>query len=130
MPDDVSATYDFGEDAFAPQGAVRLSKEAETGARQFLNSLTKFDSSAAWVAAFEWCYGRTMRRTPEAAVVDEGPGIDLAGYKTSELPSSAVELRDGLRVAFILPREKIDRAAHKEIVQIRLPSGRISYALE
>jgi hypothetical protein len=63
-------------------------------------------------------------------LIDEGTGIDLAGYRTSEIPDGAVEVYDGVPVTFIIPRDKIEEAKRKEIVQIRLTSKRLSFALE
>lgn len=122
--------YGFTSEDFAPRGAIALSPEALTDAKEFVGHLQRFEPTSRWIAGFVWCYTRTMRETPISELIDEGPGIDLAGYRTSEIPVDAVELRDGVPVTFIIPRDKIEAAKRKKIVQIRLASNRLSFALE
>ena len=122
--------YEFTSEDFAPRGAIALSLEALAAATEFVGHLQRFGPSSQWIAGFVWCYARTMRESPNSESIDEGPGIDLAGYRTSEIPVDAVELRDGVPVTFIIPRDKFEAAKRKEIVQIRLTSKRLSFALE
>ncbi len=122
--------YGFTSLDFAPRGEIALSPEALTDAKEFVGHLQRFEPTSRWIAGFVWCYTRTMRETPNSELIDEGPGIDLAGYRTSEIPVDAVELRDGVPVTFIIPRDKIEAAKRKEIVKIRLASKRLSFALE
>lgn len=114
---------------FAPPGAVKLSAEALSDARDFLVHLGQFDENAKWIAGFVWNYARSMRKAGQTEIVDEGPGIDLAGYRFSEIPSYAVEIRDGTPVIFVIPRDKIATATQKEIVQVKLTTGRPSFEL-
>jgi len=122
--------YGFTSEDFAPRGVIALSPEALADAKEFVGHLQRFEPTSRWIAGFAWCYARTMRESPNSELIDEGPGIDLAGYRTSEIPADAVELRDGVPVTFIIPRDKIEAAERKEIVQIRLTSKRFSFALE
>ena len=122
--------YGFTSGDFAPRGAITLSSEALADAKEFVSQLQRFEPTSRWIAGFAWCYARTMRENSNSASIDEGPGIDLAGYRTSEIPPDAVETHDGVPVVFIIPRDKIDEAKRKEIVQTRLLSKRLSFALE
>ena len=126
---DVSNPYGFTLDDFAPMGSIDLSAEVMKQAREFLGDLIAFDSQSEWIPAFAWCYSRTFRRSTQVEAIDEGPGIDLAGYRYSELPPGAVETRNGLKIAFIIPREKIQIASAKRIIETRLSSGRLSFEL-
>jgi hypothetical protein len=126
---DVSNPYGFTLDDFAPMGSIDLSAEAMKQAREFLGDLIAFDSQSEWIPAFAWCYSRTFRRSTQVEAIDEGPGIDLAGYRYSELPPGAVETRNGLKIAFIIPREKVQIASAKRIIETRLSSGRLSFEL-
>src|ERR1700677_3658734 len=119
---DASNPYGFTLDDFAPTGSVDVSVEAMKQAREFLGDLISFDSQSEWVPAFAWCYSRTFRQNAQVETIDEGPGIDLAGYRMSELPPGAVETRNGLKIAFVIPREKIQSASAKRIIEIRLSS--------
>jgi hypothetical protein len=127
--DDVSNPYGFTLDDFAPTGSIDVSFVAMKQAREFLGDLIAFDSQSEWIPAFAWCYTRTCRRSAQAETFDEGPGIDLAGYRMSELPPGSVETRNGLKIAFIIPREQIERASAKQIIETRLSSGRLSFEL-
>ena len=122
--------YGFTAEDFAPRGAIALSSEALADAKEFVRNLQRFEPSSRWIAGFAWCYARTMRESSNSELIDEGPGIDLAGYRTSEIPDDAVELYEGVPVVFIIPRDKIDAAKRKEIVQTRLTSKRLSFVLE
>jgi len=122
--------YGFTANDFAPCGLITLSSEALADAREFVNHLQRFEPTSRWIAGFAWCYARTMRESPNSEVIDEGPGIDLAGYRTNEIPADAVELRDGVPVTFIIPRDKVEAARLKEIVQVRLNSKRLSFELK
>jgi hypothetical protein len=126
---DASNPYGFTLDDFAPTGSIDVSVEAMKQAREFLSDLVAFDSQSEWISVFAWCYSRTIRRNSQVETIDEGPGIDLAGYRMSELPPGAVETRNGLKVAFIIPREKIESASAKRIVKTKLSSGRLSFEL-
>ena len=121
--------YGFKPDDFAPRGVISLSPEAETSGREFVGKLQQFEPSSNWIAGFAWCYTRSMRKAPGSETIDEGPGIDLAGYRVSDIPAGMIEIRNGIPFAFIIPHDKIDSAKHKEIVQVRLSSGRLSFSL-
>ena len=126
---DASNPYGFTLDDFAPTGSVDVSVEAMKQAREFLGDLIAFDRQSEWIPAFAWCYSRTIRRSAQIETIDEGPGIDLAGYKMSELPPGTVETRNGLKIAFIIPREKIQSVSAKRIMETKLSSGRLSFEL-
>jgi hypothetical protein len=127
--DNSSNPHGFTPDDFAPTGVINLSPEALSDARAFLIHLGQFDGSARWIAGFVWTYARSMRKSGQTEIVDEGPGIDLAGYRFSEIPSYAVESRDGTPVIFIIPQDKIAAATQKEIVEVKLVTGRPSFEL-
>ena len=122
--------YGFTPDDFAPDGVLALSPEAQAEGRDFVSHLQQFEPSSRWIAGFAWCYDRSMRENPGSEMIDEGPGIDLAGYRATEIPAGPVEVRDGVPFTFVIPRDKVDFAKRKEIVQVRLASGRLSFALE
>jgi hypothetical protein len=71
-----------------------------------------------------------LKKSPDSPAIDEGPGIDLAGYRVSDIPTDAVDERSGVPLAFIIPHDRFEDAKRKEIVQTRLASGRLSYELE
>ena len=121
--------YGFNDDDFAPRGSMTLSAEVLDKAREFVFQLERFEPTSTWIAGFAWCYARTMRESPSSELIDEGPGIDLAGYRTTEIPKDAVEIRNGVPITFIIPRDKIKAAKRKEIVQVRLKSKRLSFEL-
>ena len=121
--------YDLNTNDFAPPGQIALSRAAMEEARQFLSKLAQYEKEAKWIVAFTWCYKRSFQKSPESQSIDEGPGIDLAGYRSSEIPPDAVEVRGGVPLAFIIPSKRLSLATKKEIVETRLPSGRLSYML-
>jgi hypothetical protein len=121
--------YQFNDDDFAPRGAIQLDPAAIEEARQFLSELGANERDGKWVVAFTWCYGRTFQKSSNSPNVDEGPGIDIAGYRTKELPPGVIEVRNGVPVAFIIPAEQLAAASRKAIVETRLASGRMSYKL-
>ncbi len=121
--------YGFNTNDFAPPGQIALSGAAMEEARQFLSELAQYEKEPKWIVAFTWCSKRSFQKSPESQSIDEGPGIDLAGYRSSEIPPDAVEVRDGVPLAFIIPGERLSSAKRKEIVETRLPSGRLSYML-
>jgi hypothetical protein len=129
IPGAVENPYGFNAHDFVPAGKVILSSEVLKEARQFLLELQKYERAAKWIVAFTWCYNRSIKKTPDSPAIDEGSGIDLAGYRSSEIPSEAVEVRDGVPLAFIIPRDQFSLASKKEIIQTKLASGRLSFQL-
>jgi hypothetical protein len=121
--------HDFTPNDFAPKGAVRLGNSVLDEARAFQRDLQSYDPDANWIVAFTWCYQRQMRKSGESQYVDEGPGLDLAGYRSTELPDYAVEIRGDMSVAFIIRRDILATSQAKEIVKVTLSSGRQSFAL-
>jgi hypothetical protein len=101
--DNNSNPHGFKSGDFAPAGEIILSDEARSRAKEFLSDLNRYQPGAWWVVGFIWCSARTMRENKESKEIDEGPGIDLGGYRTWELPSEAIEIRDGVPMAFIIP---------------------------
>jgi hypothetical protein len=122
--------YNFTPQSFAPRDLIELSREAHLGARDFIRELGRFDSGAQWVAGFLWHSKRSMRANKNSEWIDEGPGIDLAGYRVNELPENTIETRDGLPVAFVIPRDIVDSSAAKRIAQVRVSSGRMSFQIK
>jgi hypothetical protein len=129
-PDTFANPYGFRPTDFVPPKQISVSPEALAEARQFLSELQSQGQENKWIVAFTWGYDRTFKKSPDSPAVDEGPGIDLAGYRVSEIPADAVDERSGIPLAFIIPRDKLENADRKEIVQTRLASGRLSYELE
>ncbi len=121
--------YGFNADDFAVAGQIILSPEVLEEARQFLSGLQKYERATKWIVAFTWCYNRSIKMTPESSVIDEGPGIDLAGYRSSEIPPEAVDIRAGVPIAFIIPHDQLTHASKKEVIRTKLASGRLSYQL-
>ena len=121
--------YGFKTDDFVRPGQITLAPEAFAEARQFLSELEQYEQGTKWIVGFTWSRARTMQRDHDSRSVDEGPGIDVMGYRSTEIPSEAVEVREGVPLTFIIPREQFDRAQKKEIVETRLVSGRLSYEL-
>jgi hypothetical protein len=119
----------FNALAFAPNGAVSVTDEAMTQARSFWADLQKYETQTKWVVAFTWASERKYRPSAQSEWLDEGPGIDLCAYKATELPDGAVESRDGVPVAFIIPRDKIAAASEKKIVEVKSVSGAPSFRL-
>lgn len=129
-PDTFTNPYGFRPTDFVPPKQIDVSPEALAEARQFLSELQSQDRRNRWIVAFTWCYDRTFKKSPDSPAVDEGSGIDLAGYPASEIPADAVDERSGVPLTFIIPHDKFENANRKEIVQTRLASGRLSYELE
>ncbi|MBV8794023.1 MAG: hypothetical protein JO136_03715 [Hyphomicrobiales bacterium] len=129
-PDTFTNSYGFRPTDFAPPKQIDVSPEALSEARQFLSELESRSQGTKWIVAFTWCYDRTFKKSPDSPAIDEGPGIDLAGYRVSEIPADAVDEKSGVPLAFIIPHDKFENADKKEIVQTRLVSGRLSYELE
>jgi hypothetical protein len=121
--------HDFTPEDFAPKGAIKLGNGVIDEARTFLQDLQKFDPHSKWIVAFAWCYERQMRKSGESQYVDEGPGFDLAGYRSTELPDYAAEARDGVPLAFIIRQDILGASRNKEIVNVTLNSGRQSFGL-
>ncbi|MGD1038070.1 MAG: hypothetical protein ABR878_13015 [Roseiarcus sp.] len=119
----------FNALAFAPNGAVSVTDEAMAQARSFWADLQKYDTGTKWVVAFTWASERKYRRSAQSEWLDEGPGIDLCGYKAAELPDGVTESRDGVPVVFIIPRDKIAAASEKKIVEAKSISGAPSFKL-
>jgi hypothetical protein len=121
--------HDFTPNDFAPNGTMKLDSNVIAEARAFLRDLLEYDPDSKWIVAFAWCYQRLMRKSGESQYVDEGPGIDLAGYRSTELPDYAVEIRDGVPIAFIIRQDILAASQNKEIVNVTLSSGRQSFGL-
>jgi hypothetical protein len=119
----------FNALAFAPNGVLSVTDEALAQARSFWVELQNYDTGAKWVVAFTWASERKYRRSAQSEWIDEGPGIDLCGYKAAELPDGVTESRDGVPVAFIIPRDKIAAASQKKIVEVKSNSGAPSFTL-
>jgi hypothetical protein len=128
-PDTFTNSYGFRAIDFVPPKQISVSPEALSEARQFLSELESQGQGTKWIVAFTWCYDRTLKKGPGSPAVDEGSGIDLAGYRVSEIPANVVDERSGVPLAFITPHYKLVNA-RKEIIQTRLASGRLSYELE
>jgi hypothetical protein len=129
-PDTFTNPYGFRATDFVSPAQIDVSPEALAEARQFLSELQSQGQGNKWIVAFTWCCDRTFQKSPDSPAVDEGPGIDLAGYRVSEIPADAIDERRGVPLAFIIPHDKFENADRKEIVQTRLASGRLSYELE
>ena len=128
-PNPQQQLHDFTPDDFAPRGTVKLANTILDEARAFRLDLEAYNSRANWIVAFTWCYQRLMRKSGEIQYVDEGPGLDFAGYRSTELPDYAVEIRQGVPLAFIIRRDVLNAAQAKEIVKVSLNTGRQSFAL-
>jgi hypothetical protein len=128
--DTFTNSHGFRPTDFVPPEHIGISPEALSEARQLLSELQSQTQGTKWIVAFTWCYDRTFKKSPDSPAVDEGPGIDLAGYRVSEIPPYAVDHRSGVPLAFIIPHDKFENATRKEIVQTRLASGRLSYELQ
>ena len=122
--------YEFPPELYVPRGTIALSPKAVDVARQFVIDLGKFDSTAKWIAGFQWCLARTMQWAKDSETFDEGPGIDLGGFRFSEIETGTVETVDGTPIVFLIPPDIVAAAKNKTIVQLRLNSGRASFALE
>jgi hypothetical protein len=129
-PDTLTNPCGFRPTDFVPPKQIDVSPEALAEARQFLSELQSQGQGNKWIVAFTWCYDRNFKREPDSPAIDEGPGIDLVGYRVSEIPADAIDEKSGVPLAFIIPHDKFENADRKEIVQTRLPSGRLSYELE
>ena len=97
-----------------PPKQIDVSPEALAEARQFLSELQSQGQGNKWIVAFTWCYDRNLRRSPDSSAINEGPGIDLAGYRASEIPADAIDERSGVALAFIIPHDKFKNAKRKE----------------
>ncbi len=129
LPSKYEPKHDFTPKDFAPRGTIKLADGVLDRARQFQSELQRYDSNAQWIVAFTWCYKRSMRKKGETEYIDEAPGLDLAGYRSTELPDYAVELRDGVRLAFIIRHDIFEAAKEKKVIEVRLASGRDSFDL-
>ncbi len=122
--------YEFPAQLFVSKGAITLSPRALAVAKQFVVDLGKYDPKARWIAGFQWCSARSMRWTADSETFDEGPGIDLAGFRYGELPTDTVETVEGVPVIFLIPPDVVAAAKTKTMVEARTSSGRASFALE
>ena len=122
--------YDFPANFYVPKGTITLSPKALAVARQFVGNLREYDPKARWIAGFQWGTARSMRWTADSETIDEGPGIDLAGYRDSEVPPDKVEIVAGVPVIFLIPPDVVAAAKTKTMVETRTNSGRASFALE
>jgi hypothetical protein len=116
-------TLGFSPDDFAPRGEIALSPDALDQARTFLANMEKYDPTSKWIIGFSWADERKLRPDSHSDWVDIGPGVDLCAYKPSELPDGVAENRDGLEVAFIVPRDKIQAAVEKKIISVKSVRG-------
>ena len=128
--DTFTSSYGFRPTDFVPPKQISLSPEALAEVRQFLSELESQAQGTKWIVAFTWCYDRILKKSPDSSAIVEGPGIDLAGYRVSDIPPDAIDERSGVPLAFIIPHDRFKDAKRKEIVQTRLASGRLSYELE
>jgi hypothetical protein len=128
-PDAFKNPYAFKDHDFAPRGEIKLAPGALQEARQFLSELGANEDGSKWVVAFTWCYKRAFRKSPDAPSIDEGPGLDIAGYRSTEIPANAIDVREGVSLTFIIPPDQLEKAKDKMIVERRLQSGRMSYEL-
>ncbi|MBV8472615.1 MAG: hypothetical protein JO107_10110 [Hyphomicrobiales bacterium] len=130
LPPRETDQYGFYPEDYVAKGAITLSPKALAVAKQFVVDLGKYDPKARWIAAFQWRTARTMRWSADSETFDEGPGIDLSGFRYDQVPPDAVEIIDGVPVIFILPPEVVAAAKTKTIVEAPTNSGRASFALE
>ena len=70
-----------------------------------------------------------MCKTPGGKTFDEGPGIDLAGFRNFETPTDTVVNIAGVPIVFILPPEIVAASKAKLIVPTVTNSDRASFAL-
>ncbi len=129
LPSNYEPQHDFTPGDFAPTGTIKLADGVLDQARQFQSELQSYDPNAEWIVAFTWCYKRSMRKKGESEYINEAPGLDLAGYRSTELPDYAVELREGVRLAFIIRHDILAAAKEKKVIEVRLVSGRDSFDL-
>jgi hypothetical protein len=122
--------YEFPPELYVAKGVITLSPKALMVARQFVGYLREYDPKARWIADFQWCTARSMSWTADSEMIDEGPGIDLAGFRYGELPTDTVEIVDGVPVIFLIPPDVVVAAKTKTMVETRTNSGRASFALE
>lgn len=116
-------TLGFSPEDFAPRGEIALSPEALDQARIFLANMERYDPTSKWIVGFSWADERKLRPDSHSDWVDIGPGVDLCGYKSSELPNDVIEIRNGLDVVFIIPRDRIQAAVEKKIISVKSIRG-------
>ena len=116
-------TLGFSHDDFAPRGEIALSPDALDQARKFRANMEKYDPTSKWIVGFSWADDRKLRPDLHSDWVDIGPGVDLCGYKPSDLPNDVVEIRDGLEVVFLIPRDIIHAANEKKIISVKSIRG-------
>lgn len=121
--------YEIPPGYFVTPGIVSLSADAVIAAKAFFDSLHKYEPKTRWIAGFDWCVARSMQRSKDSETIDEGPGIDLGGYRYGELQTDTVQIIGGVPIVIILPPEVVANAVAKTIVPVRLESGRESFTL-
>jgi hypothetical protein len=113
----------FRPEDFPARGTISVSKEALALVSSFLHHLRTVDAEARWIVTFAWGTDRKYRENSTSDWVGMEPGLDLCGYRISELPPNVVETRDGIEMAFIIPAEEIDSATEKQIVTVESIRG-------
>jgi hypothetical protein len=121
--------FDYPLDWYVARGVVRLSSEATQQAKEFSKELSSYEDKSKWIVGFLWALDRSLRAKADGPTFDEGPGIDLAGFRDTEILTNTVENVAGVRIVFILPPEVVAAAKAKLIVPSVTNSGRASFLL-
>jgi len=122
-------TYNFPPNAYVAKATITLSALALAAARDCARTQAALEPHSNWIVGFRWFVTRSTRRTKTREEFDEGPGIDVHGFRDSEINTATVENYDGVPVVYIISADIVAKAEEKRIIEVKLNSGRRSFAL-
>ena len=110
---------------FTPPGMLQISGSALRLAKSFLDEARRAGPDADWVVCSDWSDSRRVRRPKTNDWDDLGAGIDVTAYEREHVPSTMIQLVDGLEVLIKIRSEVWQRSRQKLIDTDEAFSGRI-----
>jgi hypothetical protein len=104
---------------------LRISSSALRLARSFLDEARRASPDVDWVVCFDWADSRRVRRPGTNDWSDLGAGIDVTAYEREHVPSTMIQLIDGLEVLIKIRSDVWQRSRQKLIDTDETFSGRV-----
>lgn len=102
------------DEEFAVPGVLRVSAEALTYARDFIESVTAAHG-AGYIAVFDWSTKVEYRTDPQAPLQTVYDCLGVGASSRSEIPPDAIETIDGFDFAIEIPLEALQKSVQRLI---------------